>query len=65
MKIHFRVTVEAGPRTETAIEAYSTAINPRSIRFANGIEVTENELSRYIERSLKSALDEIKARPEK
>ena len=63
MKIHYHINVYAGKRTETSVEAYSTAVNPREFRFDNGATVTESEIARFIESALTEAIEKIKNAP--
>ncbi len=60
MDIHFRMTVSAGKRTKTSVTAYSTAVNPRALKFSNGKTITEKEIASHIERVLTEAIEKIK-----
>ncbi len=41
MKINLYVRIAAGPRTETKVEVDRSSVNRKTIRFANGKEVSK------------------------
>lgn len=59
MKIHFRVTVYAGKRTKTVVEAHSTAVNPRTLTLVNGVRVSEKAIEDWIEEGLTAAIERL------
>ena len=59
MKAHIRVTVHAGPRTKTSVEAYCTGVNVKKFTLANGKIVTDVEMAKWIAENLQKAIDEL------
>jgi hypothetical protein len=56
MQMSFRVTVRVGPRTETDVEVYSTAVNKKVATLKNGAKISDMEIARWVEKSLLEVL---------
>lgn len=63
MQIGFRVTIRAGPRTKTVVEASSFSVNPKTIRFANGEEISSTNIETWLEEQLQLAIENVKYKP--
>ncbi len=56
MKINLNVKIEGGPRIPVTVSVYGTAVNPKTLKFANGETVTEETIAQWIETNLAKAL---------
>ena len=59
MMINLNVKVKGGPRTPIEVEVYWTAVNEKVIRFANGQEITGEEIADWITDNLTHVLEKI------
>ena len=59
MKMHFKVYVEVGSRTKTYVSAYSTAVNKKTAKFANGVKVSDKRIAEWLEEALMDALKKL------
>ncbi len=48
MIINLNVKVKGGPRTPVDVEVYGTAVDTKTITFANGKQISETELAESI-----------------
>lgn len=56
MEINLNVKVKGGPRTPVSVTVYGTAVNSKTLKFANGQTVSENTIAQWIETNLSEAL---------
>ena len=59
MNINLNIKIKAGPRTPIEVTVYGTAVNDKTIKFANGHEVKENTICEWLETHLTKALKKI------
>ena len=59
MNMSFRVTLWAGKRTKTAVDAYSTAVNKRTVVLKNGKKLSDAEVARYLKNILLEAVKKL------
>ncbi len=59
MKIHFKVTIQAGKRTESDVNIYGTSVNEKTLILKNGRTVTEQQLVDFIYQSLMTELNRL------
>lgn len=59
MKISFRVMINVGPRSETWVSAYGTAVNRKTAVLKNGEKITDATIAKWLENSLLAALKKL------
>jgi len=56
MNINLNVKIKGGPRTPVEVDVYTTSVNPKTLRFANGETVSEDAIAEWIQRNLSEVL---------
>ena len=56
MEINLNVKIKGGPRTPVNVTVYGTAVNSKTLKFANGQDVSEDVIAQWIETNLSEAL---------
>jgi len=56
MEINLNVKIRGGPRTPVDVAVYGTAVNSKTLRFANGKSVSEDAIAQWIETNLSEVL---------
>ena len=56
MNINLNVKIKAGPRTPVEVTVYGTAVNEKTLNFANGDQITETTICSWLKENLTRAL---------
>lgn len=56
MLVNLNVKIKAGPRTKTEVIVRGPAVNEKTIKFANGKEITETQIAEWISLELAKVL---------
>ena len=56
MKFSISVSVKGGPRTPVEVDVYTSSVNVKEIRFANGAHITDEAIAKWIKTGLEEAL---------
>lgn len=59
MIINLNVKIKAGKRTPVQVEVYGTAVNEKTIEFANGETIREQAICDWLQSELTAALRKI------
>ena len=59
MEINLNLKIKGGPRTPVEIDVYGTAVNRKTMKFANGNKVHENTITEWLMENLTIALKKI------
>jgi hypothetical protein len=54
--INLNVKVKGGVRTPIEVDVLSTSVNPRTLKFKNGVEITERQIAKWIKKYLETKL---------
>ncbi len=59
MTINLNIKIKAGPRTPVEVDVCGTAVNEKSLTFANGKKLTGIDIAKWLKRELSNELKEI------
>ena len=59
MNLNFNIKVKAGKRTPAQVTAYSTAVNKKIVTLVNGETTSDEQIAKWLQKSLQSALDKL------
>ena len=59
MLINLNVKIKGGPRTPVEVDVYGTAVNSKTMKFANGETISEDAIAIWITHYLTEMLSEI------
>jgi len=61
MIINLNVKVKGGPRTDVEVDVCGTAVNMKTMKFANGKTVSEDAIAIWIEHYLSEMLNNVQS----
>lgn len=62
MRININVQVHGGKRTPPTVNVYGTAVNTKTMEFANGSQITDVQMAEWIQEQLEIVLKKVAGR---